>query len=103
MAFDRLRCILTPLATPDLVFHQERIARRVLPPPSALLQTVKCAAKSVAGLSARPNGKPLVFGLYFGRSGNSAPLKAAKGLGVETALRGVFFGWGNSHSVTKAM
>ncbi len=40
--------------TPDLALHQERIALRVRTTPTEQLQTVKCAAKSVAGLSARP-------------------------------------------------
>lgn len=40
--------------TPDLVLHQERVALRIRNTPTEQLQTVKCAAKSVAGLSARP-------------------------------------------------
>jgi adenylate cyclase len=40
--------------TPDLALHQERIALRIRSTPTEQLQTVKCAAKSVAGLSARP-------------------------------------------------
>jgi inorganic triphosphatase YgiF len=40
--------------TPDLALHQERIALRLRTTPTEQLQTVKCAAKSVAGLSARP-------------------------------------------------
>ena len=39
--------------TPDLALHQERIALRLRTTPTEQLQTVKCAAKSVAGLSAR--------------------------------------------------
>ena len=34
--------------TPDLALHQARIALRVRKTPTELLQTVKCAAKSVA-------------------------------------------------------
>src|SRR5574343_1964159 len=40
--------------TPDLALHQARIALRVRKTPTELLQTVKCAAKSVAVLSTRP-------------------------------------------------
>lgn len=44
----------TYLDSPDLALHQERIALRIRSTPTEQLQTVKCAAKSVAGLSARP-------------------------------------------------
>lgn len=40
--------------TPELALHQERIALRIRNTPTEQLQTVKCAAKSFAGLSARP-------------------------------------------------
>lgn len=40
--------------TPDLALHLERIALRVRRTSTEQLQTVKCAARSVAGLSARP-------------------------------------------------
>jgi adenylate cyclase len=40
--------------TLDLALHQERIALRIRNTPTEQLQTVKCAAKSMAGLSARP-------------------------------------------------
>lgn len=40
--------------TPDLALHRERIALRIRTTPTERLQTVKCAARSVAGLSARP-------------------------------------------------
>ena len=40
--------------TPDLALHQERIALRVRTTPTEKLQTVKCAASSLAGLSSRP-------------------------------------------------
>lgn len=40
--------------TPDLALHQEKIALRVRTTPTEKLQTVKCAARSIAGLSARP-------------------------------------------------
>lgn len=40
--------------TPDLALHQKRIALRIRSTATEQLQTVKCAAKSVAGLSTRP-------------------------------------------------
>ncbi len=40
--------------TPDQALHRERIGLRVRTTPTEQLQTVKCDAKSVAGLSARP-------------------------------------------------
>ena len=40
--------------TPDLALRQERIALRLRTTPAEQLQTVKCAANSVAGLSASP-------------------------------------------------
>ncbi len=40
--------------TADLSLHRERIALRIRSTPTEQLQTVKCAARSVAGLSARP-------------------------------------------------
>ncbi|EMB9908936.1 CHAD domain-containing protein [Pseudomonas aeruginosa] len=40
--------------TPDLALHKERIALRIRTTPTEQLQTVKCAAKSIAGLSSRP-------------------------------------------------
>lgn len=40
--------------TPDLALFQEKIALRLRSTPTEQLQTIKCAAKSVAGLSARP-------------------------------------------------
>lgn len=40
--------------TPDLALHRERIALRIRRTPQEQLQTVKCAAKSSAGLSSRP-------------------------------------------------
>lgn len=40
--------------TPELALYQERIALRLRSTPTEQLQTVKCAAKSVAGLSSRP-------------------------------------------------
>lgn len=40
--------------TPDLALHQEGIALRIRSTAMEQLQTVKCAAQSVAGLSARP-------------------------------------------------
>ncbi len=50
--------------TPDLALHQERIALRVRKTPTELLQTVKCAAKSVAGLSARPEWETPYAGAF---------------------------------------
>ena len=40
--------------TPDLSLYANRIALRVRNTPTEQLQTVKCAAESVAGLSSRP-------------------------------------------------
>lgn len=40
--------------TPNLALYKERTALRVRTTPTGQLQTVKCAAKSVAGLSSRP-------------------------------------------------
>jgi adenylate cyclase len=40
--------------TPTLALYQERIALRLRTTPAEQLQTVKCAAESVAGLSSRP-------------------------------------------------
>jgi len=40
--------------TPDLALHKARIALRIRSTPTEQLQTVKCAAQSVAGLSSRP-------------------------------------------------
>lgn len=40
--------------TPDLALYQERMALRIRNTPTEQLQTVKCSAKSLAGLSARP-------------------------------------------------
>lgn len=50
--------------TPDLALHQERIALRVRTTPTEQLQTVKCAAKSVAGLSARPEWETPYTGAF---------------------------------------
>ncbi len=50
--------------TPDLALHQERIALRVRTTPTGQLQTVKCAAKSVAGLSARPEWETPYLGSF---------------------------------------
>lgn len=50
--------------TPDLALHQARIALRVRKTPTELLQTVKCAAKSVAGLSARPEWETPYTGAF---------------------------------------
>ena len=50
--------------TPDLALHQARIALRVRKTPTELLQTVKCAAKSVAGLSARPEWETPYAGAF---------------------------------------
>ena len=40
--------------TPDLALHAERIALRVRDTPTERLQTVKCDAETMAGLSSRP-------------------------------------------------
>ena len=50
--------------TPDLALHQERIALRLRTTPTEQLQTVKCAAKSVAGLSARPEWETPYTGAF---------------------------------------
>lgn len=50
--------------TPDLALHQERIAVRLRATPSEKLQTVKCAAKSVAGLSSRPEWETSYSGSF---------------------------------------
>lgn len=50
--------------TPDLALHQERIALRLRTTPTEQLQTVKCAAKSVAGLSARPEWESPYSGAF---------------------------------------
>ena len=50
--------------TPDLALHQERIALRLRTTPTEMLQTVKCAAKSVAGLSARPEWETPYTGVF---------------------------------------
>lgn len=50
--------------TPDLALHRERIALRIRTTPTEQLQTVKCAAKSVAGLSARPEWETPYTGIF---------------------------------------
>lgn len=50
--------------TPDLALHREHIALRIRNTPTAQLQTVKCAAKSVAGLSARPEWETRYTGTF---------------------------------------
>jgi adenylate cyclase len=50
--------------TPDLALHQERIALRIRTTPTGHLQTVKCAAKSMAGLSARPEWETPYTGAF---------------------------------------
>lgn len=40
--------------TTDLALYQERMALRIRATPTKTLQTIKCAGKSVAGLSSRP-------------------------------------------------
>ena len=50
--------------TPDLALHQERMALRVRATPTERLQTVKCAARSVAGLSARPEWETPYSGAF---------------------------------------
>ncbi|TXT28687.1 MAG: adenylate cyclase [Rhodocyclaceae bacterium] len=50
--------------TPDLALYQERIALRLRTTPTEKLQTVKCAAKSVAGLSARPEWETPYVGMF---------------------------------------
>jgi len=50
--------------TPDLALHQEQIALRIRTTPTEQLQTVKCAAKSVAGLSARPEWETPYTGAF---------------------------------------
>ncbi|AXS80151.1 CYTH and CHAD domain-containing protein [Dechloromonas sp. HYN0024] len=50
--------------TPDLALHQERIALRVRATATEQLQTVKCAADSIAGLSARPEWETTYSGAF---------------------------------------
>ncbi len=50
--------------TPDLALNHERIALRIRNTPTEKLQTVKCAAKSVAGLSARPEWETPYMGTF---------------------------------------
>jgi adenylate cyclase len=50
--------------TPDLALHQERISLRIRTTPTEQLQAVKCAAKSVAGLSARPEWETSYSGSF---------------------------------------
>lgn len=50
--------------TPSLALHQERIALRIRTTPTEQLQTVKCAAKSVAGLSSRPEWETHYAGTF---------------------------------------
>ena len=50
--------------TPDLALYRERMALRVRSTPTEQLQTVKCAAKSVAGLSARPEWETPYWGAF---------------------------------------
>ena len=50
--------------TSDLALHRERIALRVRTTSTEQLQTVKCAAQSVAGLSARPEWETPFLGVF---------------------------------------
>jgi len=50
--------------TPDLALHQQRVALRIRSTPTEQLQTVKCAAQSVAGLSARPEWETPYLGIF---------------------------------------
>src|SRR5574343_714774 len=50
--------------TPELALYQERIALRLRSTPTEQLQTVKCAAKSVAGLSSRPEWETPYTGAF---------------------------------------
>lgn len=50
--------------TPDLQFQQARIAIRTRKTGSGMLQTVKCAAESVGGLSARPEWEQAYTGEF---------------------------------------
>jgi adenylate cyclase len=50
--------------TPDLALHQEGIALRIRSTPTEQLQTVKCVAQSVAGLSARPEWETPYAGAF---------------------------------------
>lgn len=54
--------------TPDLALHQQKMALRVRKTPTEQLQTVKCATKSVAGLSSRPEWENPYLGTFdFGK------------------------------------
>lgn len=50
--------------TPDLALHQNRMALRIRSTPTEQLQTVKCAAKSEAGLSSRPEWESPYVGSF---------------------------------------
>ena len=50
--------------TPDLSLYASRIALRVRKTPAEQLQTVKCAAESVAGLSSRPEWETSYDGCF---------------------------------------
>lgn len=50
--------------TPDLALHTRRIALRIRKTPTEQLQTVKCAAESVAGLSSRPEWETPYAGAF---------------------------------------
>ena len=50
--------------TPDLTLHAKRISLRVRNTPTEQLQTVKCAAESVAGLSSRPEWETPYAGAF---------------------------------------
>ena len=58
------RLINTYFDTPDLALHAERIALRVRETPTEKLQTVKCEAESVAGLSSRPEWEVPFVGAF---------------------------------------
>lgn len=50
--------------TADLALYQERMALRIRVTPTKTLQTVKCAGKSVAGLSSRPEWESAYSGEF---------------------------------------
>lgn len=70
------RLINTYFDTPDLALHAERIALRVRDTPTERLQTVKCDAASMAGLSSRPEWEVPFSGTFDFTAVDNRPVKA---------------------------
>ena len=66
----------TYYGTPDLALHAERIALRVRETPTEQLQTVKCEAESVAGLSSRPEWEVAFTGTFDFTSVDNGQVRA---------------------------